>query len=287
MEAIISTTGLDIRNILPFWMQQHLVKRAATAVFIKQRSKLYKLVDDIIKVKRASAEKGDKNAKADLMSFLIAGDGSVDGLTDNELRSNVITFIVAGHETTAVSLAWCFYSLAKEQSVQARLRDEIRVALSSKTGERLTYTEIEGMEYLNCVTKEILRLYPAAALVPRESINADVLGGYQIPPNTTIMLAPWVTHRSGDWDQPLKFIPERWIGWSGPSGVKRLSYMPFSSGPKMCIGHRLATLEMKCALIDAVNKFELKLLPGFVVKEKLRVTLRPEPSMTLLVSEIP
>ena len=187
----------------------------------------------------------------------------------SELRDNLLTFIVAGHETTALTLSWALYLCAFDPAVQARAAAEARAA-----GPRITAAELPRLPYVQQVVQESLRLYPPAAFISRTARRADSLGGRRIEPGDTVMLPIYALHRHHLlWENPDAFDPERFA-----PGVERdrFSFLPFGGGPRICIGASFALQEAAIILATLLARFDFALVPGRVPVPRMILTLRPE-----------
>lgn len=191
---------------------------------------------------------------------------------EKQVFDNVMTFIFAGHETTANALAWTLYLLSQFPDADARVADEVAKAPDTDT---LTYTRM--------VLEESLRLYPSAPIISRDSIGADVVGGVAIRPGTSIMISPWVLHRHSTlWDDPDYFDPERFSP-GRRERIPRFAYIPFGAGPRICIGMGFSMQEALIILAAILKRFRLELVPGHPVEPQARLTLRPKHGLKMRV----
>ncbi|XP_064626655.1 uncharacterized protein LOC135487150 [Lineus longissimus] len=311
--------GFDI--FLPKW---HLwpTKRNRTI------NNYVKIIDGVVKTiirekeeKFAAADKDEHDSlQKDLLAMMMSArdDGSGRGLSDEELKDHVITFVTAGHETTSHGLTWLFLHLAQNLEIQEKLREEVVANLPDDVND-ISMETIEKMEYLNAVVKETLRLTPPVAMVFRETIEDDVICGHRVPAGTTCHLAiaslmrlsppvPVVLRscNSDDnicgqdvpagtniilhlgammrlpeyWDDPETFKPERFIN---NDNINPYSWVPFVLGNRMCIGYRFALLEMKVMIALLMKRFKFSWVPGFTYRTKLAITMRPDPPLELFV----
>ncbi len=216
----------------------------------------------------------------DLMSMLLK---TVDPETNDELshaqiRNEMLTYLVAGHETTATTLTWMAYMLSKHPIVARRLQDELDEVLG---GELPTLEVLDRLPYLHRVIQETMRLYPAAFMLPREVVSEDRLGDYTIPAKSWVLLSPYVTHRRPElWPNPQGFDPDRFL----PEEVAKRpnhAYFPFFAGPHKCIGQGMAMMEMKLLAATIFTRCRLDLLAGFEPTVDAQVALRTQDGMMM------
>ena len=193
-------------------------------------------------------------------------------MDDKQLRDEVMTLLVAGHETSANVLAWTWYLLAQHPDIQERLHAELDQVLA---GRALTVEDLPQLHYTRMVLQEAMRLYPPGWLFMRRAIQDDEIGGYHIPANSSILWSPYVSHRHPDfWEKPEQFYPEHF----SEEGAKRPhhAYMPFGSGPRMCLGNGFAMTEMQWILVTCAQQYRVSLAPGHRVELEPLQTLRPK-----------
>lgn len=227
--------------------------------------------------------KGNSEEHNDLLAMLMgAMDEDGTQMTPKQLRDETMTLFLAGHETTAQTLAWTWYMLAQNPSVKVRLREELRAVLAGKLPEG---TDLMRLPYLHAVVNEILRLYPPAYIVARTSIERCQIGGYDFPSGTTFLMSQWVMHRDPRYyDEPDAFRPERWLDGLAdrlPAGA----YFPFGDGPRRCIGQGFAMLEASLVIATLAQRFQFSLVPGEVVVPEPLVTLRPRNGIRMTLHE--
>ncbi len=228
------------------------------------------LVYRIISERQARGNSGRQN---DLLSMLMgAMDEDGTQMTPKQLRDETMTLFLAGHETTALTLAWTWYALSQNPAAEARLHDELRAGLGGRSPQ---LGDLARLPYLQAVVNEVLRLYPPAYIIARTSIEPCQIGGYDFPAGTTFLLAQWVMHRDPRYyEDPEAFRPERWLDGLMdrlPAGA----YFPFGDGPRRCIGQGFALLEAGLVIAEVAQKFRFQLVPGEVVVPEPLVTLRP------------
>ncbi|MDB6041507.1 MAG: cytochrome [Gammaproteobacteria bacterium] len=229
---------------------------------------LAKVVAELLAKRRAQqAEHFDYVAM--LMS---ARDKETDApMSDRELIDEVMTLIVAGHETTASGLNWTWYLLSQHPEVEARLHAEIDAA-PDMTAPSLA--QMETLTYTQQVVNEALRLYPPGWLLSRRTIEADVLGGYPIAPGTNVLLPLYLLHRDGRfWKDPDVFWPERFAP-EHESERPRFAYMPFAAGPRHCIGETFALYEMLIHLYKVARRYRLIHVPDKPLELEAQINLR-------------
>jgi cytochrome P450 len=219
----------------------------------------------------------------DLLSVLLSlQDEDGTKMTDRQVRDEVMTFILAGHETSAHSLAWTCWLLAEHPDIEAKLVSEIESVLG---GRSPTYEDLANLKYTEAILLEAMRLYPAAWLLAREAVQDCEVAGYQIKAGETIFMSPWVMHRdSRFFEQPEVFNPSRWSG-DFIKHVHPCVYFPFGQGPRMCIGKSFAMMEMILILASIFQKFHMKLIPGQNVEVNPSMTLYPKNGIQIVLKK--
>lgn len=246
--------------------------------FERAARRLDGIVQRIIEDRRASGED-----RGDLLSMLIlAEDEDGNRMTDKQLRDEVMTLFLAGHETTANALSWTFYLLAQHPEVEAKLAGEIESALGGRTP---TTSDLANLSYAECVIEESMRLYPPAWTVSREALTDCEIGGYHMPAGTTALMSQWVMHRDPRYyDEPERFEPDRWTLQS-EKGLPRFAYFPFGGGPRQCIGMGFALTEARLILATIARRFQMELVPGQRVEPYPSITLRPKQGIRMTLIE--
>ena len=210
----------------------------------------------------------------DLLSDLLRAQ-DVDGsfMTDQQLRDEVMTMLLAGHETTALALSWAWYLLAMHAEAQAKLHEEVDRVLS---GRLPNVADVAQLAYTNSVVRETMRLYPPAWVVTRGAAEDVEIGKYVVPAGSNIIVSPWVTHRDiRFFPNPEAFDPERWSGET-EQALPRFAYFPFGGGPRMCIGNNFALMEAAVLLAAVAQRFQVSLVAGQTVEPLFSITLRPK-----------
>ncbi len=258
---------------LPRFVRTPARRRARAAV-----ERLDRIVYDIIAARRASGED-----RGDLLSILLAARDADDGsrMTDRQVRDEIMTLFLAGHETTAVSLSWTWYLLAQHPEVEATLAAELRGVLG---GRLPTVADLPQLRYAEMVVMESMRLYPPAFTLTRRVAEACEVGGHRIEAETTLIMSQWIVQRDARWfDAPEAFRPERWEN-DLAKRLPRYAYFPFGGGPRLCIGNTFAMMEATLLLATIAQRFRFRLAPGASVKPLLSVTLRPAEGIPMSLS---
>jgi cytochrome P450 len=225
-------------------------------------------------------EGGDRG---DLLSMLLTardeeGDGT--GMTDRQLRDELMTIFLAGHETTANALAWTWWFLAQHPEVEARLHEELDRVLA---GRAPTMADVPALPYTRAVFSESLRLRPPAYATTREAVDEVVLDGQRIPAGSQVMVSPWVTQRDPRWwTDPLRFDPDRWAPGRDEPRHKH-AFFPFGGGTRVCIGEQFAWTEGILLIASIARQWRLALtVPATSITPKAAITLRPFPGVPVV-----
>src|SRR5918995_4394703 len=241
--------------------------------FLAARATLDEIVYGIISGRRRSPGEHD-----DLLALLMEArdENTGEGMSDKQLRDEVITLFLAGHETTANALTWASYLLSTHVAVARKMRAEVDEALQ---GRIPTASDLPILTYTRMVIDETLRLYPPAWITNRRAIEDDTVCGYRIPADATVSISPYVTHRDPTlWENPEGFDPDRFSP-ERSAGRPHYAYFPFGGGPRQCIGKGFALLEATLVLALLTQQYELHLVPGRRVETVAMATLRPRYSM--------
>jgi cytochrome P450 len=221
----------------------------------------------------------------DLLTLLLAArdEETGEGLTDRELRDQLMTFIAAGHETTAGTLAWAFYLLSQNPEAQDRLRAEVATVLGGRTP---TAADLPRLAYTRRVIEESLRIYPTVYGLLRDAKVDDEIGGYRIPAGSQVFLSPYVTHRHPDyWPDPEAFDPDRFLPERSASRP-RFTWFPFLGGPHQCIGQEFAMMEAMLVVAMITQEFRLHFIPGTRVEPQAMLTLRPRGGLPMTIHPV-
>jgi cytochrome P450 len=241
--------------------------------FLAARATLDGIVYRIIAERRQRPDEHD-----DLLAMLMEArdEETGEGMSDEQLRDEVVTLFLAGHETTANALTWASYLLSTHVAVARRLQAEVDEALE---GGMPTASELPKLPYTRMVIDETLRLYPPAWITNRRAIESDTVCGYRIPADATLSISPYVTHRDPTlWENPEGFDPERFSP-ERSAGRPHYAYFPFGGGPRQCIGKGFALMEATLVLALLTQRYELHLVPGRRVETEALATLRPRYGM--------
>jgi cytochrome P450 len=229
----------------------------------------------------AERERAPGDQPKDLLARLIAAKDSETGarLSAREVRDEVVTIFVAGHETTAMAMVWAWYLLALHPEAEARLHAELAAVLGGRTP---VHEDLAKLAYTRAVMDEAMRLYPPVpGLSGRQAIAADEVCGRPVAPGTVMVISPWVLHRHRKlWDAPDRFEPERFLDGRS-AGRSRFAYLPFGAGQRVCIGAALATNETMLILATLAQKYRARLVDGQDIDLQQRVTLRPRYGMKM------
>ncbi|MBO0699024.1 MAG: cytochrome P450, partial [Zavarzinella sp.] len=248
----------------PTWVPTPLNLRFRRAI----RS-LNGIVLDLVRDRRR-----DGRDHGDLLSMLMRARDEETGATmsDEQLRSESLTFLMAGHETTATALTWTWFCLGSRPDLRERLRAEAARALGDRAP---TLADVAILPLTRQVIEEAMRLYPPIWAVPRQAASDDEIGGFRIPAGSTVLLCPFVTHRHpAVWERPDEFDPERFTPERSAQRPKG-AYFPFLGGAHQCIGNEFAMLEMRLVVAMVLREFDVELVPGLTVRPRGSIALRP------------
>ncbi|MDI3463268.1 MAG: hypothetical protein OJF50_002089 [Nitrospira sp.] len=248
---------------LPLWMPTSRNREFRSAL----RS-MDELIYGLLARRRQSGER-----HGDLLDVLLQArdDETGKGLTDQELRDEILTIFAAGHSTTANALSWAWYLLATHPEAKARFHEEVDRVLHGKTPNA---DDLEHLPYTRAVFEETLRLYPTAPLLQRTVATSTTVGGVSLPSGARVLISLYNLHRHPDfWPHPEQFLPERWLGSDRPRS--RYAYLPFGAGPRACVGLHFASVEGLLLLALIGRRYDLQLAQERV-EPQFMVTLRPK-----------
>ena len=252
-----------VTRLLPRGVQTPGQRRFRRAV-----ADLDRIVYGLIAERRASGKDG-----GDLLSTLIAArDDDDSAMTDQQLRDEVMTLFLAGHETTALALSWSFALVARHPEVEARLVEELRGVLGDRPPEP---RDVEKLPYTANVLRESMRLYPPAWILARQALRDVAIGDVVIPKKAFVTMSQWVMHRDPRYFvDPERFRPDRWDDDLEKS-LPKFVYFPFGGGQRVCIGSSFAMMEATLVLATVLQRHRFTLVPGYRLEPDVSLSLRP------------
>lgn len=272
MLVILEGANDRINNYDPIW--RHIFK-AHTRREAVATQELFQIIEGIIAQHRRQNED-----TGDLLSMLLtARDEQGEPMSDQQLRDEVITLFIAGHETTANALAWALYLIAQHPAVEEQLLTE----LDALQGNSPSIQKLAHLPYSEQVIKEALRLYPPAPGITRQPIHDIELAGYRIAKGSDIAISTYVMHRDPTiFHAPERFDPDRFRP-ENEAKLPSYAYLPFGGGPRVCIGNSFAMMEARLILATVLQRFKLRLAPGQTVSAEQLFTLRPKGGLKMSV----
>jgi len=258
----IRPSGLDLFG-LPDWLPRPMPRSVKQAI-----REFDAMMEEMI-----GARRRDGTDRGDLLSMLMAARDPETGagMSDRQLRDEIMTFFLAGHETTANALGFAWWLLSENPEAEAKLQEE---ADRLPRNRPLGFADLAALPYARRVFEETLRLYPPAHTISRRAVAEDEIGGVRIPADSLVSISTYVTHRSPDlWPDPERFDPDRFTP-ERSAGRHRFAYIPFGGGPRICIGMNFALAEAQIILATLARRFTLRLVPGRPVQPVGMITLR-------------
>ncbi len=235
--------------------------------FIRAKAEVDRIVKGIIDGRRRSGQE-----REDLLGLLMSATDEAGRMSEQQLRDEVVTLAMAGHETTANALSWTFHLLSLHPEIDRRLEAELDAVLGGRTP---ALEDLPKLAFADRVIRESMRLYPPVWAFERDALEDDVLCGYRVEGGSTIGVATYALHRHPDhWENPEGFDPDRFLP-ERSAGRSRFAYLPFGAGPRQCIGMGMALMEALVVLATLRQRYRLELVPGHEVKLDPSVTLRP------------
>lgn len=264
-QTIVRPRLLDLLHA-PLWLANLLSPQHTAGIF----DAFDAMVDRLL------AERGrapDSEPKDLLARLLAARDSETGGgMSAKEVRDQVVTIFMAGHETTAQALSWTWYLLSQHPAVEAKLHHELDAVLG---GRAPCNDDVAALPYTRMVIEEAMRLYPPAHTTGRQPIADDEVLGHRIPAGSEVLIVPWLLHRKPSlWDNPGRFDPDRFAPEKA-AARSRFAYIPFGAGPRICIGAVFAMTEAVLILATLAQRYRLHLQPGHPVEPQGLITLRP------------
>lgn len=246
--------------------------------FQEAKNRLDQFLLDTIAQRKASGNRD----KGDLLSTLVAvQDEDGTRMSEQQLRDEVLTLLMAGHETTAAALSWAFYLLAQHPQIEEELLSEIEEVLGGRTP---TLADLSKLSLVAGVVKETLRLYPSFWITVRDVVQECEIGLYTIPAGARVCIMPWVVHHNPRYyPEPEVFRPQRWTE-EFSTALPKLAYLPFGAGPRQCIGNNFALMEAQIVLTTILQHYKLTLVPGQVVEPARSVLMRPSNPIRVVLS---
>ena len=253
-----------IARMVPKWIPIPMWRRYKEGI-----REMEALIEDFVDRRRAEGP----DRRDDLLSMLLtATDEAGETMSERLLRDELMTFLFAGHETTATALTFTWLLLAQHPDVERRLADELEAVLD---GDGATFADVPELEYTEAVLREAMRLYPPVPSIPRETTEALTLGGYALPEGATVAPMQWTIHRDDRfWDDPLTFSPDRFTG-DGEDDRPAFAYFPFGGGPRRCIGQQFALVEGTLILATLARRYHPVLVSDPDVDLSVSITTSP------------
>ncbi|HEY0072936.1 MAG TPA: cytochrome P450 [Abditibacteriaceae bacterium] len=284
MRHIAGPMGRALHTIL-YWVHLRAVSLESwrgKKQFQSALADLHGLIDCLIAQRRAQQREGQ--SFDDVLDLLLKARDEETGepLSDALVRDEMVTMIVAGHETAAVGLSWTWYLLSQNPQCKERLHKEIDTVLN---GRQPTLADLPNMPYLKMTVQEGMRLYPPVWGISRQTTEEVTIRGYKLPPKAILVIFPYVTHRHPDfWEQPDQFNPERFSP-ENSQGRPRFAYFPFGGGQRMCLGASFAMLETQLIVAMIMQQFEINVVPGHPVEPALYPSLRLKHGLAVTLRE--
>src|SRR5579864_5584679 len=256
-----------IRMLLP-----PLARYVPTPSMIEFRRAVQHLDQTVYRI--IERRRADNRDSGDLLSMLIqVQDEDGTRMSNQQLRDEVLTFLLAGHETTALALSWTWHLLAQHPEVEQKLHSELDRVLC---GRAPAFSDLAALPYIDSVIKESMRLYPPAWSLARTVVSDIEVRGFRIPAGSNIVMSQWIMHHDPRYfPEPEKFVPERWLEERSRK-LPRFAYFPFGGGPRQCIGAAFATMEANLLLATIAQRFRLTVVPGHPIVPVPSFTLRPK-----------
>ncbi|KUL41541.1 cytochrome P450 [Actinoplanes awajinensis] len=263
---------LETLGAVPHWVPLPRQLR-----FRRARTNLQRTVDRLV------AERGSTGGDDVLSRLIVSTSAEADPEVGRQrLRDELVTLLLAGHETTASTLSWTLHLIDKHPEVRERLRQEAVEVLGDRAP---VFEDLHRLTYTSMVLEEAMRLFPPVWILPRKSLEADVVGGYRVPAGSDVLICPYTLHRHPEfWPEPDRFDPER-FDRSRASDRPRYAYIPFGAGPRFCVGNHLGLMEAAFVLATLVRDLRLESPPGRAVVPEPMLSLRVRGGLPMTVTE--
>ncbi len=272
-QTTVRPSVLDLLHV-PQWLTRLIAPLPADGIFDEFDAKVDRLLTE-----RGRAPEAEPK---DLLARLIAARDSETGggMTPKEVRDQVVTIFMAGHETTSQALSWTWYLLSQHPAAEAKLHGELAEVIGGRTPR---YEDVANLRYARMVIEELMRLYPPAHTFGRQPVAPDEVLGHRIPAGAEVLVMPWLLHRKPSlWENPDRFEPERFSP-ERTAARPRFAYLPFGGGPRICIGAAFAMTEAVLMLATIAQRYRLRLKPGAVVEPQGLITLRPRYGLPMML----
>ncbi|KOX03139.1 MULTISPECIES: cytochrome P450 [Micromonospora] len=266
---------LETLSAVPTWIPLPRQVR-----FRRARRDLERVVDRLVADRDPAGDGRD-----DVLSRLVVSTAAEEDrrVGRQRLRDELVTLMLAGHETTASTLSWTLYLVDKHPEVRERLRAEVTSALGDRPP---TYEDLHRLPYTTSVVEEAMRLYPPVWLLPRLALKDDEVNGYHVPAGSDVLISPYTLHRHPDlWDEPERFDPDRFDP-DRPTDRPRYAYIPFGAGPRFCVGNHLGMMEATFVIAMLVRELDLVLKPGYPVTAEPMLSLRVRGGLPMTVRPV-
>jgi cytochrome P450 len=274
--ALTTLLELFLRFTLPFSSLLQRLPLPSTIRFLRARAQLDATIYRLIAERRRSGRD-----HGDLLSMLVmARDEQGDGgrMSDVQLRDELMTLLLAGHETTANALSWTFYLLSQHASAEAAFHAELDAVLGRRAA---SFEDLRRLPWTEAVFAEAMRLYPPAPMMGRRALREVAIGDYVLPPDSIVVMSPWLTQRDERlYPDPLRFDPGRFSA-EARAARHKFAYFPFGGGARQCIGESFAWMEGVLVLATLGQRWRPRLAPGQRVEPQVMMTLRPRYGMRM------
>ncbi|PWQ96694.1 cytochrome P450 [Leucothrix arctica] len=270
-QASIKQTPLSSFTNIPSWLDKFSIKSFKA---LRAAKRIHAVVDEIIDL---TAKKENQET---LIAHLLSANTQLEenALTREQIRNEVIVLFMAGHETTANSLAWAWYLISQSPEVEQKLHAELDEVLGDRTPE---FSDVAKLPYTRAIFDEAVRLYPPVPIISRQASEDDTIRKKHIPKGSLMLVVPWLLHRhKNHWDDPDSFIPERFLA-GAERKPNKFAYIPFSAGPRVCPGKNFGLVESVLSIAILAQHFRLTLPEGTLVKHECRLTLRPKGNLPM------